>query len=149
MLFRSFRVVREGLLCEPWWIDATRSRSRALAPAAPKASGNGQASAGTGGNGHGQGALVPPPNAAERMKLISLTALARKSHFHFQAELGAYLLGNVAEIPYFLKSVLPVWTRSFKIEQDPSVARLRSGVRPVQVEARARRSPGQIGRAHV
>src|SRR5690606_21468186 len=54
-------------------------------------------------------------------------------------------LGNVAEIPYFLKSVLPVWTRSFKIEQDPSVARLRSGARPVQVEARARRSPGREG----
>lgn len=144
-LLLKFRVIREGLLCEPWWIDASRSRSRALAQAAPKAAGNGQMPAGTGGNGHGQVGVAPPPNAAERMKLISLTALARKSHFHFQAELGAYVLGNVAEIPYFLKNVLPVWTRSFKIEQDPSVARLGNGVQAVQVEARARRRPDREG----
>jgi len=131
-LLLKFHVRSPGLVCEPWWLDASKPAAPAL-PAQSKSNGL--------VNGH---AAVPSASPMERMKLISLTALAKKSHFHFRSELGGYLLGQVSEIGHFLKAVLPSWERSFKIEIDPSVDRLRRGVQKVDVEARASRAKGNV-----
>ncbi|MGH8017082.1 MAG: DEAD/DEAH box helicase, partial [Opitutaceae bacterium] len=131
-LLLKFHVVANGLVCEPWWVGPNKSTVPALA-AQPKPNGaaNGKS------NGHG---ASPTASPMERMKVISLTALAKKSHFHFHPQIGAYLLDQIPEIGHFLKVVLPTWGRSFKIEVDPSVERLRTGVQRVEVEARALRS---------
>ncbi|BET68400.1 hypothetical protein ASA1KI_33180 [Opitutales bacterium ASA1] len=129
-LLLRFRVHARGLICEPWWRDTSGTAVQAL-PAPAKANGKTPTAS-----------AAPAPSPMERMKVISLTALAKKSHFHFHAELGAYLLEQIGEIGHFLKVVLPTWERSFKIETDASVNRLKEGVKQVEVEARARRSQG-------
>lgn len=142
-LLLKFRVVQGGLVCEPWWESPDGARAPAL-HAVDKADGKQTPSAKkiehAGGNNNGHAA--PPPSATERMKLISLTALARKSHFQFHGEVAAYILEQIPEIPHFLKNVLPTWKRRFKIEQEATVERLLEGVSVVKVEARARRSTG-------
>ncbi len=145
-LLLKLTVTSAGLLCEPWWSEGGKARDPAHHPA-PK-SANGAASVPLSGKtalspaGQGNGHSAPTPSAAERMKLISLTALARKSHFRFHPELGAYVLEQLAEIPHFLKGTLPLWAKSFRIEQDPSVAKLAAGVQTVRLEARVRRGSG-------
>lgn len=126
ILLRFFTSER-GLVCEPWWME----NGEAAAPAYP---------AREGGSGSGQRPAAVAPSVAERMKLISLTALAKKSHFHFEADLGAFLLENVEEIPHFVQNVLPAWERQFKVEKTAVVDHLGAGVASVQVEARARRT---------
>ena len=145
-LLLKLAVSSMGLLCEPWWSENGKARHRAHQPTGKSANGtstvplSGKTTMGASvqTNGHAS----PTPTAAERMKLISLTALARKSHFRFHPELGAYLLEQVAEIPHFLKGTLPTWAKSFKIEQDASVAKLAAGVQTVRIEARVRRGAG-------
>lgn len=145
-LLLKLTVTSAGLLCEPWWSESGKARDRAHQPAAKPANGastvplSGKTAMSS--NGHANGNGAPAPSAAERMKLISLTALARKSHFRFHPELGAYVLEQLAEIPHFLKGTLPAWAKSFKIEQDASVAKLAAGVQTVRLEARVRRGSG-------
>ena len=147
-LLLRLSVTSGGLICEPWWSEGGKARHRAHQPAAKPANGastvplSGKTAVAGGSNGHASGTAAPAPSAAERMKLISLTALARKSHFRFHPELGAYMLEQVAEIPHFLKGTLPVWAKSFKIEQDPSVTKLAAGVQTIRIEARVRRGAG-------
>src|SRR5690606_26809275 len=50
-LLLKLRVQREGLVCEPWWVDGPGKSSRALAPSVK----NGAAGAQGNGNGHGNG----------------------------------------------------------------------------------------------
>jgi hypothetical protein len=152
-LLLKLSVSAGGLVCEPWWSEGGKARHRAHQPTARPAGASGtvplsgKTALGGATNGHANGhanggASVPAPSATERMKLISLTALARKSHFRFHPELGAYVLEQVAEIPHFLKGTLPIWAKSFKIEQEPAVAKLAAGVQTVRIEARVRRGAG-------
>ena len=85
------------------------------------------------------------PSQAERGKVISLTAQARKAHFHFNADLQAYVLDEISDIPYFVEHVLPSWRKHFRIEQDDSVDRLKEGVHRVEIEAQARRGSSDAG----
>ncbi len=111
-------VTKDGLVCDPFWEDSQGRRQKALGS--------------TGSNGSG-------PNQAERGKVISLTAQARKAHFHFDGDLHAYILDEVGDIPHFVGQVLSGWKKHFRVEQDASVDRLKVGVRRVEVEARAGR----------
>jgi superfamily II DNA or RNA helicase len=114
-------VTDTGLVCDPYWEDRKGVRQKAF-----------------GSNGiNGAG-----PTRAERGEVISLTAQARKAHFHFDCDLRAYLLNEISDIPHFVGHVLPNWKNRFRIEQDVSVDLLKGGVRLVEIEARARgRSP--------
>lgn len=111
-------VTSEGLICDPFWEDSEGNRQKALGS--------------NGSNGSG-------PTQTERGKVISLTAQARKAHFHFDGDRQAYILDEVSDIPHFVGQVLPGWKKHFRVEQDASVDRLKAGVRRVQVEARAGR----------
>jgi SNF2 family DNA or RNA helicase len=117
-------VTEAGLVCEPYWEDASGQRQKALG------------SNGNNGNGSSQ---------AERGKVISLTAQARKAHFHFDGDLQAYVLDDISDIPHFVEHVLPSWRKRFRIEHDDRVDRLKGGVRQVEVDARARRRSADAG----
>ncbi|RKX36102.1 MAG: ATP-dependent helicase [Verrucomicrobia bacterium] len=117
-------VTDAGLVCDPYWEDGRGQRCKALGS--------------NGNNGNG-------PSQAERGKVISLTAQARKAHFHFDGDLKAYVLDEISDIPHFVGHVLPGWKKRFRIEEGDSVDRLKNGVRRVEVEARARRGSSDAG----
>ena len=119
-----FKTKTSGLSFQAYWQDAgSKTRHAALGPDA-HANGNGHVSSG------------------ERAKLIGLAAYARKAHYHYNQETGAYLLESLVEIPNFLKTVLPVWKRTFVIELDDKAVNLLKGTRAVEIEAVAERSQG-------
>ena len=105
-----------------------RTRHPALGP---------DAHAGTNGNGH--------VSSGERAKLIGLAAYARKAHFQYNQETGAYLMESLVEIPNFLKVTLPLWKRVFSIELDDKTANLLKGTRSIEIEAVAERAQGDAG----
>jgi superfamily II DNA or RNA helicase len=124
-----FKIKSSGLSFQAFWAEADRkTRNPALGP---------EAHAGTNGNGH--------VSSGERAKLIGLAAYARKAHFHYNQETGAYLMESLVEIPNFLKVTLPLWRRVFSIELDEKTANLLKGTRSVEIEAVAERAPGDAG----
>lgn len=79
------------------------------------------------------------PTAAERAKLIALATYARKAHFRYNQATHAYAMESLADIPGFLKDVLPHWKKHFGVEVDAKVDSLKLGARTVEIEAVAER----------
>ena len=75
------------------------------------------------------------PTAAERAKLIALASYARKAHFRYGQATHAYAMESLADIPGFLRDMLPHWKKQFAIELDAKVDSLKLGARTVEVEA--------------
>ncbi|NBX57982.1 MAG: M24 family metallopeptidase, partial [Gammaproteobacteria bacterium] len=80
-------------------------------------------------------------STTERAKLIGLAAYARKAHFHYQQDSGAYTLESLVEIPNFLRTVLPAWRKLFAVDLDDKSANLLKGTRSVEIEAVAEKTP--------
>jgi SNF2 family DNA or RNA helicase len=126
-LMLVFKIKSSGLSFQAFWAEADRkTRHPALGPDA-HANGNGHVSSG------------------ERAKLIGLAAYARKAHFQYNQDTGAYLMESLVEIPNFLKVTLPLWKRVFVIELDEKTANLLKGTRSVEIEAVAERVQGDAG----
>ena len=124
-----FKIRSSGLAFQAFWVEADKkTRSPALGP---------DTKAATGGNGH--------VSSGERAKLIGLAAYARKAHFQYNQDTGAYLMESLVEIPNFLKVTLPLWRRVFAIELDDKTANLLKGTRSIEIEAVAERSQGDAG----
>ena len=79
------------------------------------------------------------PTAAERAKLIALATYARKARFRYNQTTHAYAMDSLADIPSFLRDVLPHWKKQFGIELDARVDALKLGARTIEVEAVADR----------
>ncbi|MFZ1054785.1 MAG: DEAD/DEAH box helicase [Opitutaceae bacterium] len=128
-LMLVFKIKSSGLSFQACWVDSDgKARHPALGPDAHShANGNGHVSSG------------------ERAKLIGLAAYARKAHFQYNQDTGAYLMESLVEIPNFLKVTLPLWKRVFSIELDDKTANLLKGTRSVEIEAVAERSQGDAG----
>jgi len=128
-LMLVFKIKSSGLSFQACWVDSDKkTRHPALGP---------DAHAGTNGNGH--------VSSGERAKLIGLAAYARKAHFQYNQETGAYLMESLVEIPNFLKVTLPLWKRVFSIELDDKTANLLKGTRSIEIEAVAERAQGDAG----
>jgi superfamily II DNA or RNA helicase len=128
-----FKIRSSGLAFQAYWVQADRkSRLPALGP---------DAHSGPNGNGNGNGHV----SSGERAKLIGLAAYARKAHFQYNQDTGAYLMESLVEIPNFLKVTLPLWKRVFSVELDDKAANLLKGTRSVEIEAVAERAPGDAG----
>jgi len=122
----AFRTTSDGLTFEAQWVGPGKRRAPALGAAAH-----------ADGNGH--------VTSVERGRLIGLAAYARKAHFAYHADTGVYTLGNVAEIPNFLRGTVATWKKLFTVELDADAARLAEGPRPVEIEAVAARRAGAGG----
>ncbi len=85
------------------------------------------------------------PTAAERAKLIALATYARKAHFRYNQGTHAYALDALADIPGFLRDLLPHWKKHFAIELDAKVDNIKQGARVIEIEAVANRRPGSDG----
>ncbi len=128
-LLLVFKIKSSGLAFQAYWVEADRkTRHPALGP---------ETRAASNGNGH--------VSSGERAKLIGLAAYARKAHFQYNQDTGAYLMESLVEIPNFLKVTLPLWRRVFSIELDDKAANLLKGTRSVEIEAVAERAPGDAG----
>jgi superfamily II DNA or RNA helicase len=122
-LLLVFKTRVAGLAFQAFWVEPDRkTRVPALGPGAH-----------VNGNGH--------VSSGERAKLIGLAAYARKAHFHYDQETGAYLLESLVEIPNFLRTGLPAWRRAFAVELDDKAANLTKGTRAIEIEAVAERAP--------
>ena len=126
-LLLLFKTRTSGLQFQAFWVEADKkTRHPALGP---DAHANGQAHVSSG----------------ERAKLIGLAAYARRAHFQYQNDTGAYLLESLVEIPNFLKTTLAPWRRLFAIELDDRAANLIKGTRAIEIEAVAEHSMGTVG----
>ncbi|MSU45911.1 MAG: DEAD/DEAH box helicase [Lacunisphaera sp.] len=83
-----------------------------------------------------------PPTAAERAKLIALATYARKAHFRYNQATHAYAFDALADIPGFLRDLLPHWKKQFGIELDVKVGNLKQGARAIEIEAVADKRNG-------
>jgi len=91
------------------------------------------------------GNTANPPTAAERAKLIALATYARKAHFRYNQTTHAYALDALADIPGFLRDLLPHWKKQFAIELDVKVDNIKQGARAIEIEAVAdRRGDGGL-----
>ncbi|MES1194779.1 MAG: ATP-dependent helicase, partial [Opitutus sp.] len=91
------------------------------------------------------GNTANPPSAAERAKLIALATYARKAHFRYNQSTHAYALDALADIPGFLRDLLPHWKKQFAIELDVKVDNIKQGARAIEIEAVAdRRGDGGL-----
>ncbi len=85
------------------------------------------------------------PTAAERGKLIALASYARKAHFRYNQTTHAYAMDALADIPGFIRDLLPHWKKQFAIELDVKVDNLKQGARAIEIEAVAdRRGDGGL-----
>ncbi len=85
------------------------------------------------------------PTATERAKLIALATYARKAHFRYNQSTHAYALDALADIPGFLRDLLPHWKKQFAVEIDAKVDSIKQGARTIEIEAVAnRRSDGGL-----
>ena len=122
-----FRTKTSGLTFEAMWLEADgKTRTPALGPEVA--------------------AHHLHVSTSERAKLIGLAAYARKAHFHYHQETGAYLLESLAEIPNFLRTVLPAWRKLFAVDLDERSANLLKGTRTVEIEAVAEKTPANSTR---
>ncbi len=105
-----------GLVCQAYWLSDRDERTPALrdGDGSPRAR-----------------------NSVERERLITLAALARKSHFEYCADFNGYLLENLAEIPFFIHKVWPSWKKSFSTEEHENISRVQESVTALDVRARA------------
>ncbi len=85
------------------------------------------------------GNTVNHPTATERAKLIALATYARKAHFRYNQTTHAYALDALADIPGFLRDLLPHWKKQFAIELDVKVNIIKQGSRAIEIEAVADR----------
>jgi SNF2 family DNA or RNA helicase len=113
-LVLSFTTTADGLVFLAYW-KSGRSRIPAL------------------------GNTANPPTAAERAKLIALATYARKAHFRYNQTTHAYALDALADIPGFLRDLLPHWKKQFAVELDLKVGNLQQGARAIEIEAVADR----------
>ena len=113
-LLLSFTTTADGLVFLAYW-KSGRSRIPAL------------------------GNSANPPTAAERAKLIALATYARKAHFRYNQSTHGYALDALADIPGFLRDLLPHWKKQFGIELDAKVGNLQQGARVIEIEAVADR----------
>jgi len=116
-LLLSFTTTADGLVFLAYW-KSGRSRIPAL------------------------GNTVNHPSATERAKLIALATYARKAHFRYNQTTHAYALDALADIPGFLRDLLPHWKKHFAIEIDVKVGNLQQGARVIEVEAVADKHNG-------
>jgi len=107
----------EGLICEAYWIGEDGKRCPAL-----------------GGSDDVSGAR----NAAERGRLISLAARARKSHFVFSEKFNGYVLQNLHEIPFFVSNIWPVWRKEFSTEERAPIGKIGPNSIELELQATAR-----------
>lgn len=105
-----------GLICQAYWLSNKNERTPALSDSdgSPRAR-----------------------NAGERGRLITLAALARKSHFDYCKDFNGYLLENLPEIPFFVHKVWPAWKKSFSTEELENVANIRERVTELEVITKA------------
>ncbi|WP_438482110.1 DEAD/DEAH box helicase [Oleiharenicola lentus] len=82
------------------------------------------------------------PTATERAKLIALATYARKAHFRYNQTTHAYALDALADIPGFLRDILPHWKKQFGVEIDAKVESIKQGARSLEIEAVADRRGG-------
>ena len=115
-LLLVFTTNDDGLNFATFWQSTNKSRVAALGPAS-RAPG------------------VPHASSGERAKLIGLASYARKAHFVYKQDTGLYLMSSVAEIPNFLKSILPPWKKLFGVELDSASALLLKGTQEISIEA--------------
>lgn len=85
------------------------------------------------------------PTATERAKLIALATYARKAHFRYNQLTHAYALDALADIPGFLRDLLPHWKKQFAIEVDAKVESIKQGARAIEIEAVADKRAGAGG----
>jgi SNF2 family DNA or RNA helicase len=85
------------------------------------------------------------PSATERAKLIALATYARKAHFRYNQTTHAYALDALADIPGFLRDLLPHWKKQFGIEIDAKVEAIKQGARTIEIEAVADKRAGASG----
>ena len=116
-LLLSFTTTADGLVFLAYW-KSGRSRVPAL------------------------GNTTNHPTATERAKLIALATYARKAHFRYNQTTHAYALDAVADIPGFVRDLLPHWKKHFGVEIDVKVGNLQQGARVIEVEAVADRHNG-------
>ncbi len=83
-----------------------------------------------------------PPTATERAKLIALATYARKAHFRYNQVTHGYALDALADIPGFLRDLLPHWKKQFAVELDIKVDNLKQGARSIEIEAVADKRAG-------
>src|SRR6478736_3824222 len=91
------------------------------------------------------GNTVHHPTATERAKLIALATYARKAHFRYNQSTHAYAMDALADIPGFLRDVLPHWKKQFAIELDAKVDNIKQGARSIEIEAVADKRSGSAG----
>jgi hypothetical protein len=91
------------------------------------------------------GNTVHHPTATERAKLIALATYARKAHFRYNQTTHAYAMDALADIPGFLRDVLPHWKKQFAIELDAKVDNIKQGARALEIEAVADKRSGAAG----
>ena len=91
------------------------------------------------------GNTVHHPTATERAKLIALATYARKAHFRYNQTTHAYAMDALADIPGFLRDVLPHWKKQFAIELDAKVDNIKQGTRAIEIEAVADKRSGSAG----
>lgn len=91
------------------------------------------------------GNTVHHPTATERAKLIALATYARKAHFRYNQTTHAYALDALADIPGFLRDLLPHWKKHFAIELDAKVDHIKQGARVIEIEAVANKRNGSTG----
>jgi SNF2 family DNA or RNA helicase len=116
-LLLSFTATTEGLIFLAYWKQG-RNRVPAL------------------------GNTTVHPSAAERARLIALASYARKARFRYGQTTHAYAMESLADIPGFLRDVLPHWKKQFAIELDGRVETLKHGARTIEVEAVADKRNG-------
>jgi len=127
-LLLVFKIRVTGLAFRAYWVEADRKTRTPALGAGAHANGNGHVSSG------------------ERAKLIGLAAYARRAHFQYDQETGAYRMESLVEIPNFLRGTLPAWRRMFAIELDEKTAHLLKGTRSIEIEAVAEAAPQGPGR---
>ena len=116
-LLLSFTTTADGLVFLAYWKQG-RSRIPAL------------------------GNTVNHPTATERAKLIALATYARKAHFRYNQTTHGYAMDALADIPGFLRELLPHWKKQFAIELDVKVGNLKQGAKVIEIEAVADRHNG-------
>ena len=85
------------------------------------------------------------PSPTERAKLIALATYARKAHFRYNQTTHAYALDALADIPGFIRDLLPHWKKQFAIELDAKVDNIKQGTRAIEIEAVADKRAGASG----
>jgi superfamily II DNA or RNA helicase len=133
-LILTFATNHEGLSFQAFWKNAPGTRPPRTAAFTQKPNNN---------NGPKTAPRPTPLPTSERAKLIGLASLARKSHFTYNPKTDGYLLTLIAEIPGFLKNVLPTWRRNHEIELTPETEKIFQTIQTIEISAIATRRPAK------